>query len=74
MSTWKENLKERKWGEHKHCVVCSRAIPMGQDFCAQTCKDKYTKVEKDKDKKNKWQMVAIFGVMIVMIIVLQFIR
>jgi predicted nucleic acid-binding Zn ribbon protein len=68
--SWKENLQSRKWGEHKHCIVCGRAIAMGQDFCSQPCKDKYGKAEKDKDKKGKWQIVFIFVIMIVFIVVL----
>mgnify|MGYP002352547775 CR=1 FL=1 len=67
---WKENLQGRKWGEHKHCIVCGKAIALGQDFCSQPCRDKYQKVEKDKGSKSKWQIVMIFVVMIVMLFVL----
>jgi predicted nucleic acid-binding Zn ribbon protein len=69
-TTWKDQLKQRKWGEHKHCVVCGKAIPMDRDFCSQTCRDGYQKTEKDKSKKGTWQIVMIFVVMIVMMVVL----
>ena len=69
-SAWKETLKTRKWAEHKHCVVCGKAIALEKDFCTQTCKDQYQKLDKDKNKKGTWQIVMIFVVMIVMMLVL----
>ena len=68
--SWKDSIKNRKYDEHKHCIVCGRAIPITQDFCGQDCREKYGKVEKDKDKKGKWQIVMIFIVMIVMMFIL----
>lgn len=67
-TTWKEQLKQRKWGEHKHCAICGRAVPLDRDFCSQGCRDSYQKTEKDKNKKGTWQIVLVFGVMIVMMI------
>jgi predicted nucleic acid-binding Zn ribbon protein len=69
-ATWKDQLKQRKWGEHKHCVVCGKAIALDKDFCSQPCRDSYQKTEKDKSKKGTWQIVMIFVVMIVMMVVL----
>ncbi len=68
--SWKEALKARKYDEHKHCTICSRAIPMDRDFCSQECKDKYSKADKSKSRKNTIQMVVLGVVMVVMIGVL----
>ena len=68
--SWKKALKQRKWGEHKHCQVCGKAIPLGQDFCSDQCRDKYFEVEEKKNKKGKWQIGMIFVVMIVMMVIL----
>lgn len=68
--SWKDALKDRKWGEHKHCVVCGKAISLDKEFCAQGCRDQYQKLEKDKNKKGTWQIVMIFVVMIVMMVLL----
>jgi predicted nucleic acid-binding Zn ribbon protein len=68
--SWKTSLKQKKWGEHKHCLVCGKAVNLEQDFDTQECKDKYQKLDKDKNKKGTWQIAMIFVVMIVMMIVL----
>jgi len=67
--TWKDSLKSRKYEEHKHCVVCDRAIPMSQDFCSQECKDSYKKADKSKGKKNTIQIVVMVVLVVVMIFV-----
>ena len=69
-ASWKRNLTDKRYGEHKHCMVCGNAVPLTQDFCSQPCKDSYNKIEKDKGKKNTWQIVMIFGFMIVMMVIL----
>ena len=68
--SWKKALKQRKWGPHKHCQVCGVAIPTSEDFCGDTCRDKYFEVEEKKNKKGKWQIGLIFVVMIVMMVIL----
>ncbi|MHA1585302.1 MAG: DUF2116 family Zn-ribbon domain-containing protein [Promethearchaeota archaeon] len=70
MPSWKENLKMRPWGEHKHCLVCQRAIPMDRDFCSQECKDQYNKKDKKKGKKNKIQIIVFGALIVVMLIVM----
>ena len=67
--TWKDSLKTRKYEEHKHCVVCGRAVSQAQDFCSQECKDQYNKADKDKGKKNTIQIVIMVVLVIVMIFV-----
>ena len=68
--SWKKQLTDRKWGEHKHCNVCGRAIALGEDFCSEECREQYFKVENKKGKKNKWSIGMIFVVMIVMMVIL----
>ena len=66
--SWKDSLKNRKYEEHKHCIVCGRAVNISQDFCSQECKDKYQKADKGKSKKNTITIV----VMVVMVIAIFF--
>lgn len=68
--SWKESLKSRRYEPHKHCIVCGRAIPLGQDFCSTECKDSYTKADKSKSRKSTIQFVVIAVVMVVMIFLL----
>ena len=70
---WKDALNQ-KWSPHRHCIVCGKAVPPDEDFCAQGCRDKYQTAEKSKSKKNNLQLVLIFGVFIVFMVVMQFMR
>lgn len=62
--SWKKSLKTRPYEEHKHCLVCGRAVPLDQDFCSLECKDSYGKADKKKSRSNMVQ-IAVFGVLIV---------
>lgn len=66
--SWKESLKKRKFDEHKHCVICRKAITVDQDFCSQECKDKYSKDDKKKSRSSTLQIV-IFGVLLVVMLI-----
>jgi predicted nucleic acid-binding Zn ribbon protein len=67
--SWKDSLKSRKYDEHKHCIVCGRAVPMDRDFCTQECKEKYSSADKKKGRKN-WVQIAVLGVVMVVVIFL----
>jgi len=67
--SWKNSLKNRKYDEHKHCVVCSRAIPIDRDFCSSECKDIYSNADKKKGKKSTVQIVFLIAFMLIMITV-----
>ena len=68
--SWKDSLKVRKYGDHKHCVVCGNAINPNQDFCSTTCKDSYTKADKKKSRSSKIQLVVMGVVMVVLLILM----
>ncbi len=67
--SWKDSLKTRKYEEHKHCIVCGRAIHISQDFCGQECKDQYNKADKKKSKKNTISIVIMVVMVIAILIV-----
>ncbi len=62
--SWKDSLKTRRYEEHKHCIVCGRAVPIERDFCTQDCKDSYSKADKKKGKSSKIQIAVLVVVMI----------
>lgn len=66
--SWKKALKTRAYEEHKHCIVCGKAIPLDQDFCSLECKDSYSKADKKKSRGNITQII-IFGVLIVVMFI-----
>lgn len=67
--SWKEKI-QKKWGPHKHCNICGKAMSPDKQFCSQACRDNYLKYEKKQKKKNKFQMIFLFGMMAVMMLVL----
>ncbi len=67
--SWKKSLKARPYDEHKHCLVCGKAVPLNQDFCSLECKDSYNKADKKKGRGNIIQ-IAVFGVLIVVMFVM----
>ena len=69
--SWKKSLKSRAYDEHKHCIVCGKAVPMDQDFCSLDCKDSYSKKDKKKSRGNIIQ-IAVFGVLIVVMFIIMF--
>jgi predicted nucleic acid-binding Zn ribbon protein len=70
-TSWKDQIK-KKWGPHSHCPVCGKAMPSDKQICSQSCKDKYQIHEKKQKKKNRIQMIVLFGVMGVMFIFMMF--
>ena len=52
--------------QHKHCLVCGRAIPSAEELCGDECK-----VERDSVlKKKKTYVYMMYGAIIVMIVFL----
>ncbi|MEJ2251241.1 MAG: DUF2116 family Zn-ribbon domain-containing protein [Candidatus Lokiarchaeota archaeon] len=48
-SSWKSKI-EKKWGPHKHCPICGKAMPTDNKFCSQECKDNYLSDQKGQNK------------------------
>ena len=67
--SWKQSLKTRPYEEHKHCVICARAVPLEQDFCSLECKEKYDQTDKKKGKKNTIQCVILVAAMVIMMVI-----
>ncbi len=55
-----------KVGQHKHCQICGKAIPITETLCSEECKQKY----KDMLKKRKIMFYVMYGLMGVFIIML----
>lgn len=52
--------------QHKHCVVCGKAIPLEEELCSDECR-------KERDamlKKKRGYVYIMYGAIIVMIIFL----
>ena len=50
--------------QHKHCIVCFKAIKMGRDYCGDECKE----VHVGKIKRQKRMMYIMYGVLAVVFV------
>jgi predicted nucleic acid-binding Zn ribbon protein len=52
--------------QHRHCQVCSKAIPMSEEFCSEECKTEFEAMV----KKRKNYIYIIYATMILIIAVM----
>ena len=56
--------------QHRHCQMCLKAIPMGEEFCNEECKDNWGLLIKANKKKNLIMIVWMAFVVIVAVIIM----
>ena len=56
-----------KVGQHTHCQICGKAIPMSETLCSDECKQKYRGMVK-KRKILMYIMYALIFVILIMFI------
>jgi predicted nucleic acid-binding Zn ribbon protein len=62
----KHGGKGAKLLQHRHCQICSKAIPLSEEFCSEECRLEFDNIV----KKRKSMMYLIYGSMIFMIFIL----
>ena len=60
----KSGAKGGKLLQHRHCQVCSKAIPLSEEFCSEECN-----LEFDKMVKKRKNFLYLFYAMIVVFII-----
>ena len=65
-SSRKKDDKERLM-QHKHCIVCLKAITLARDYCSDTCKEVHTTKIK-KQKRMLYIMYAVMGIALVFVV------
>ncbi|MBY9007561.1 MAG: DUF2116 family Zn-ribbon domain-containing protein [Candidatus Lokiarchaeota archaeon] len=68
-SSWKDQI-QKKWGPHKHCPICGRAMAREKSLCSQSCNDNYTAQEKKKKKKGRRNTIMMVGCLVAMILIM----
>jgi len=53
--------------QHKHCIICGRAVPFKQQYCSKKCKAQHKAAA---IKKQKMWMNILWALMIFLVIVL----
>ncbi len=62
----KNRNKGGKLLQHRHCQVCSKAIPITEEFCSEECKTEFEAMI----KKRKSYIYIIYATMILIIVVM----
>ncbi len=52
--------------QHKHCIICGRAVPFKQQYCSKRCKGQHQAAI----KKQKMWMNILWALMIFLVIIL----
>jgi len=60
----KEKDKGTRIIQHKHCIVCFKAITLGRDYCSDECKE----IHVAKIKRQKRMMYIMYGVLAVVFV------
>jgi predicted nucleic acid-binding Zn ribbon protein len=53
--------------QHKHCMICNKAIPAKITLCSDECEEKYKAIE-SKRRNYMYIMYALFAFIILMVI------
>lgn len=59
--------------QHRHCQMCLKATPLGEEFCNDDCKEKWNQLIKANKKKNLIVMVWMVIVVIFAVLILSFV-
>lgn len=60
--------KERpKIVDHRHCIICGRAIPYDEQFCSPDCREKY-EISREREKKSRMMLILVYIVLIVVMV------
>lgn len=51
--------------QHRHCQVCSKAIPFSEEFCSEECKIEF----EGMIKKRKSYIYIIYGTMVFILVI-----
>lgn len=51
--------------QHKHCVVCFKAIALDKDYCSEECREQH----ETRLKKQKRMMYVMYGIMAIVFVV-----
>ncbi|MEE9152381.1 MAG: DUF2116 family Zn-ribbon domain-containing protein [Thermoplasmata archaeon] len=58
--------------QHRHCQMCLKAIPLGEEYCNDECKENWKQLIKANKKKNLIMILWMAVVVIFAILILSF--
>lgn len=52
--------------QHRHCLICNKAIPAKQELCSEECETKYNNI---KAKQRNWMYIMYAMIFILLVFV-----
>jgi predicted nucleic acid-binding Zn ribbon protein len=62
----KHGGKGAKLLQHRHCQVCSKAIPLSEEYCSEECKVEFDALV----KKRRTYIYVMYGMILLVIVVM----
>jgi predicted nucleic acid-binding Zn ribbon protein len=62
----KHSGKGAKLLQHRHCQVCSKAIPLSEEYCSEECNVEFNALV----KKRRTYIYVIYGMILLVIVVM----
>ena len=59
--------------DHRHCIVCGKAVAPDKFFCSPSCEDIFKQQQK-RMRRTRLIMMTIFIALFVLIVVLSYIK
>jgi len=54
--------------EHKHCIVCGKAVPPEKLFCSQECEDRFNQQQKRMSRMRLYTLLMFFALFMLIIV------
>ena len=54
--------------EHKHCIVCGKAVPSEKLFCSQECEDRFNLQQKRMGRMRLYTLLMFFALFMLIIV------
>ncbi|MEM3398189.1 MAG: DUF2116 family Zn-ribbon domain-containing protein [Nitrososphaerota archaeon] len=55
--------------DHRHCKICARAIPPGEEFCSDKCRQVFEDYKK-REKRGRYLFYIVYGILMVALLLL----
>lgn len=54
--------------DHKHCIVCGKAISLDRFFCSQECEDRFKRQQRRMSRMRLYMMLIFFALLMLILL------
>ncbi|MCL7396341.1 MAG: DUF2116 family Zn-ribbon domain-containing protein [Thaumarchaeota archaeon] len=55
--------------DHRHCRICARAIPPGEEFCSDKCRQVFEDYKR-REKRSRYIFYIVYGILMIALLLL----